>query len=1732
MTTQGLSVRLGTHMRSRLFLPLFAVLAWASLSATMASGSCNLIPQAQQTFRGAVGVADRPYASPGDFVELSLRPGICEPDAAIFEEPASAYLVSLVFLPPNNGPKRVVFLSTDACDSAENQARLNSCAATPTSCLQVNQAGHPPGLQIVERRDGKHLAFRFPDTDALFTERSDFQDGSQDDRTLAGPVRIAVTSSSDTELPCALVDSSCRTQSSSALACVDELYDLDGTCGATPNPVFSHFTALPPPNRFAANCFAESPPCSLSPGAELRMVLDSAGNVLLPFDWRGVLVRQDNLPVPRLLRATFTPPVPMTIPSEVFVDSFTPEGAKLPPIFEPQSDSEVTNSGLVTLFGSADAPATVLRIARRRGVCVPGSFACSVDNDCGLLGRCVDACSGGDNNGLACASAADCPGGTCGDLFDAASLAMAMTSGGPLVLENNQHQMCQLAPYQDCQSGGEVMCGGIGNACVSYALEAQNPVPLEGLRASTSAVLALVIDERIDGKDRNGDGDPDDMVLTLRDRQTGAARPLPTPSGCAISGTPEGRATQALFLDPFVVPTVESADDIVAFLESEGDEAICDQNGNFNFYDSLLRVFDAGGNELTAALTPHRAVDAAPIVNGRSLAVSAGRVFYRRSEVREARVRLERASISAGGGDPDGHSPRGEDRATLNGDGQVVAFSSTAENLVPEGNPEGADWHVFVRDKSAGVTEKVSRPFSLEASYSAEPIRPALSRDGQYVAFSSDGEGLVPNDTNGVRDVFVHDRQAGTTERVSIRGDQQQSNGISGEDNNYGGFGTPISADGRFVAFKSFASNLRPENLTCCSPNIYVHDRWTGETDIVSTWSNGTQAGGAATNISPGGLSADGRFVVFESGEDLLGLGNSVLSGVYLRDRTTGNLELVSRSSVGAPAEDAQGGSVSDDGRFVAFWSRDPNLAVGDTDSDPDVYVRDRMLGKTTLISHASFGRQTSGSYQYAVISGDARTVAFQGDEALSPLGDESEARKIYLYDRLTGLNQPGSISQEGPSFCCGFAIEASFALSADGTALAWGDDYELIPQDQNFRSDVYVRSPDPTDTAADVFPDGKLDDTLLEVFDTSNAMAHTLCPAEDVAVAAGKAAFLRKESLVGTALCAAGAAPHGSLNLDSDDDDLVVAYWPGGGAVQNLGVAATAVAASPTWIAALVSEQGEANSVLNEDGDKNDQVVQVHATSGGAWMNTGEAGDTVQICDQAVVFLTPEEAQGDRNGDGDSSDRVLQIFDPTIGTLVNTMQAAEDFVCGITGVIAFRTQESAQGWQDLNNDGDTNDAVLQLYELRQTGCLGPAAPASCRSNLGYAVRPCLLEACDPRFPYRLDDNRVLFLTYECDQGGDVENGCPDGGTDLNGDIPPFAGDVILMSHHLVSRVTSVVGKINGAFAGDDGSAKGKGSPFASDGDALIYASAGRCVETLGETCSQDADCEPGSFCGNQICKREQGVCLNDDDCIMGVSCDKTSTTGAIVPASSDSDSDGVLDHIDNCPRKVNPTQTDFDHDAVGDACDLASCGDGVRQTAEECDGADMQSCVGSCNTGCRCESGKVTLQDAAARPGGTACVLAVLSQSNGATAVGNAIQLAAGSLSLRSVTANNPGDTQVQHTAVALDREIIETRREAGLVDGPLYSAQIDVAPGTLAQTFPLGEGAELRVSTCSGDCDGNNQVSVGELMKCIKGFLGQPLCSPTTSAANCPIADIDSNRRISFGEVQQCVNRLLGGC
>lgn len=377
---------------------------------------------------------------------------------------------------------------------------------------------------------------------------------------------------------------------------------------------------------------------------------------------------------------------------------------------------------------------------------------------------------------------------------------------------------------------------------------------------------------------------------------------------------------------------------------------------------------------------------------------------------------------------------------TISGDGHYVAFWSGASNLVPgDGNGAG---DVFVRDRLTGTTERVSVSSSGKEGKAGVPYEedqgPAntpsvsISSDGRYVAFASHLEGLVPHDENTCvdataftgagflsnyplpgtpvpgpavffpcRDIFVRDRVKHTTERVSVSSDGVESNGDSSS--------AFISSNGRYVAFASDADNLVAQDDNRYR-DVFVHDRATGLTDLVSLSSKGAQAHGQSGGIGERGhatISDDGRYVAFISNApDLVEDDTTFLSDVFLRDRAKRTTTWVSRTAAspgGIRKWEGSHASISPDGRYVAFTHLEPRPNRSDPNEIQEIFLYDRLTATTTRVSVPTSGEEANGLFMHEPeISADGHFVVFHSD-ASNLSGDDdrdtNEEKDVFIHE-------------------------------------------------------------------------------------------------------------------------------------------------------------------------------------------------------------------------------------------------------------------------------------------------------------------------------------------------------------------------------------------------------------------------------------------------------------------------------------------------------------------------------------------------------------------------------------------------------------------------------------------------------------------------------------------------------------------------------------------------------------
>jgi Tol biopolymer transport system component len=402
---------------------------------------------------------------------------------------------------------------------------------------------------------------------------------------------------------------------------------------------------------------------------------------------------------------------------------------------------------------------------------------------------------------------------------------------------------------------------------------------------------------------------------------------------------------------------------------------------------------------------------------------------------------------------------------TVSANGRYVAFQSLASNLVP--NDTNNTYDIFVYDGWNGTTERVSVASdgtqADDGSFNA-----MISADGRYVTFESYATNLVADDTNGWPDIFVHDRQTGLTERVSLHTDGTEPDDQCTDPD--------ITPDGRYVVFMAKASNLVTPPVTNDDYDIYIRDRLTNTTERVSVASDGTGGNGRSSHPA---VSDDGRFVSFYSyADNLIASDTNNVADVFLRDRLTGQTVRVSLDSNGQQATNRSfDADLSPDGSLVVFQSWAP-LVADDMNGAWDIYLRDMAAGTIERISVDDAGLEANGASVWESISEDGRFVAFTSQATNLVPGDTNAVQDVFLRDRLRHRTTRLSVSSDGVE-----ADAMCFApiVARDGRTVVFASNAtNLIPDDTNNRQDVFLHHPF---AVADRDGDGDVDLTDYAAF-------------------------------------------------------------------------------------------------------------------------------------------------------------------------------------------------------------------------------------------------------------------------------------------------------------------------------------------------------------------------------------------------------------------------------------------------------------------------------------------------------------------------------------------------------------------------------------------------------------------------------------------------------------------------
>lgn len=368
-------------------------------------------------------------------------------------------------------------------------------------------------------------------------------------------------------------------------------------------------------------------------------------------------------------------------------------------------------------------------------------------------------------------------------------------------------------------------------------------------------------------------------------------------------------------------------------------------------------------------------------------------------------------------------------QASISADGRFVVFESLAEDLVADDTNLQSD--VFVRDLQTGSTTRASLSAAgVEASLGA--ANAAISANGRFVAFVSVSDNLVPGSDSFASRVYLKDLLDGSLRIVNTSAPGQLASTLSRNPS--------VSADGRYVAFETGAANLLPGDSNSAF-DIYVKDVQTGAIIRASISPTGVQGGAPSTAAT---ISDDGAFVVFQS-TSTFGLADdtNLMSDVFRKNLLTGALDRVSVGARGAQLQDgafvdAQD-ALSADGRYVVFQSAASNLVGNDTNGNSDLFIKDLLHGPIARVSSEVSDAAGNGPSTSAAISGDGRYIVFES-LATDLDGDDTNALKD-VFRVANPLLAPGAPVRSASAHALRFGeydleLTGNAAVSGSGNTL------------------------------------------------------------------------------------------------------------------------------------------------------------------------------------------------------------------------------------------------------------------------------------------------------------------------------------------------------------------------------------------------------------------------------------------------------------------------------------------------------------------------------------------------------------------------------------------------------------------------------------------------------------------------------------------------------------------------
>ena len=379
----------------------------------------------------------------------------------------------------------------------------------------------------------------------------------------------------------------------------------------------------------------------------------------------------------------------------------------------------------------------------------------------------------------------------------------------------------------------------------------------------------------------------------------------------------------------------------------------------------------------------------------------------------------------------------------LSDDGRFAVFQTNATNLISADTNGVSD--VVLKDLQTGALTCMSCAAGGAVGDGAS-TSPAISGDGRFVAFQSAATNLVAGDSNIATDVFVREIATGALEIAS------RATGVAGVQGSATSGQARLSSTGQFVVFSSTATNLVSGD-TNTQADAFVRDRLNSVTTRVSVSTGGAQASGGVGGATASTISADGRFIVFTSGQQTLSAGDSnSLTDAFLHDRQTTTTERLS-TTLGTTGS-CLDPTISADGNVVAFSSTFADLVPGDTNAARDTFYRARTGAVLTRIT-AVGAVEANGALEVPSFNGNGTKIAFQSAASNLVAADTNATNDVFSLNVATGVITRISVSTAGVE-ATGSSTFPWYASNSDIIAFSSGAS-NLIANDVNASVDTFA---------------------------------------------------------------------------------------------------------------------------------------------------------------------------------------------------------------------------------------------------------------------------------------------------------------------------------------------------------------------------------------------------------------------------------------------------------------------------------------------------------------------------------------------------------------------------------------------------------------------------------------------------------------------------------------------------